>query len=397
MHRCAAFRFLSIFPLLVLFFSLSYTPCRANRDGDTTTDAAAAQTAAADEFFGQSTLVGSTTSLLEGETVTNTLTVRYRGEENPMPISVVFPIPQPAMFVSASPAMSPPDDKRETRWEGAVERGKDLVFSVTLIALPDSAGSRTLMSSAAICWQGHHDGPNWQGGVHWVQTETEIHSSLQPQDMGRQGEKTLSLTEATVFAYLVGGPLLIVLIPWLIRRREQNRQRDATESSAGKKFEGFFLYVLSFAFVALVGIAHLMSYLVVEDYRRLYAYRQSECTVLDKRISEHVMKARAGQTQSRDTQISEPMVAVRYSLDEMEHMAAGPPEVTSMRSPSKKTALRQLARFEIGRTYPCWIDPRHPAAFYLIRGISWGWYLLCTGPVILLFFLARYLRRRVTG
>jgi hypothetical protein len=294
------------------------------------------------------------------------------------------------MFVSASPTMSPPDDKREARWEGAVERGRDLVFTITLITLPDSASNRTLLGSAAIYWRGRDDGPNWQGGVHWVQTEAEIHPRLQPQTVTVPGGKAVSEAEAITLAYLVGGPLLIFLIPWLIRRREIARRYPA-------KSEHLFLYALSFAFVMLVGVAHLMSYLVVEDYRRLYSYRQSECTVLDKGISAHVMKARTGQTQSRDTQISEPMVAVRYSLDEMEHVAAGPPEITSMRSPSEKTALRQLSRFEIGRTYPCWIDPRDPSVFYLIRGISWGWYLLCTGPVILLGFLGRYLWRRFAG
>jgi hypothetical protein len=397
MHRCAAFRFLLIFPVLLLLFGLAQTPCRAGSEGETDSDAATSQTAAADQFFGQSTLVGSTTSLREGETITNTLTVRYNGEENPMPISIVFPIPQPAMFVSASPKLSPPEDKREVQWQGAVERGKDLVFTITLITMPNSASNRTLRSSAAIYWRGHNDGPNWQGGVQWVQTEAEIHTRLQPQTVTLPGGKAVSQAEATILVYLVGGPLLIILIPWLIRQREKSRMSDATGSSGPDSIDGVFLHAQSFAFVVLVGVAHMLVWTVTEDYRRLNVFPQAECIILDKTITIGKIQARSGQTQSRSSRYNEPVVAVRYRLDDAEMTVAGPPKITSISSPLQRFALRQLARFEIGRSYPCWVDPRDPHVFFLIRGISWGWYLLVVPPTIILWFLARYLWRRFTG
>ena len=396
MNRYAALRVLPIFSLLSLVFALVHGSCPSG-SAEATTAAAAAQSAVADDFFGESTLAVSSGSLREGEPVTFTLTIRYIGEEDPMPASVVFPIPQPALFVTASPAMSPPDNNREIQWKGTVGRGSDLVFSITLITLPGSADNRTLLSSAAIYWRGRSEGPNWQGGVHWLQTEAEIHSRPQPQTVTLPGGKVASRIEAIIIAYLIGGPLLIVLIPWLIRRRGQSGRSAATASAAAGKRDGYILYVLAFVFVVLIGIAHLMAYFVMEDYRRIYGYEQSECTVLDKAITSHTMQARSGQTQSRDSQIGEPMVAVRYRLDSVEHVAAGPPDITSLRSPGEKSALRQLARFETGRSYPCWIDPRDSTIFYLIPGISWGWYLLCGGPVILLFFLTRYLVQRLVS
>lgn len=392
MNRYAAFRILPIFLSLSLIIALVHAPCpTGSTEAIPTTDAVHATVA--QTFFGKSTLTGSTGSLREGETITLTLTLRYNGDEDPMPVTVVFPIPQPALLVSASPAMSRPDGNREIQWKGTVGRDRELAFAITLITLPASADNRTLLSSAAIYWRGRHDGPNWQGGVHWLQTEAEIHSRPQPQLATMLAGQTVSQAEAVILAYLVGGTLLIFLVPRLIRRRRQSGPGAATVPPAAEKGEGYLLYILTFVFVVLIGIAHLMVYLVMEDYRRLYGYRQSECTVLDKALTTHAMKSRPGQTQSRDSQIGEPMVAVRYRLDDIEHVAAGPPEITSMRSPGDKSALRQLARFEIGRSYPCWIDPRDSTGFYLIPGISWGWYLLCAGPLILFYFLARHLWR----
>ncbi|KAB2888461.1 MAG: hypothetical protein F9K32_16390 [Desulfobulbaceae bacterium] len=396
MNRYAAFRILPIFPFLSLIIALVHTPCPSSSTEVTAADAAA-QDAVAESFFGKSTLTGSTGYLREGETITLTLTIRYNGDEEPMPVTVVFPIPQPALLISASPAMSRPDDNREIQWKGTVGRDRDLALSITLITLPASADNRTLLSSVAIYWRGRHDGPNWQGGVHWLQTEAEIHSRPQTQFANKLEGQTVSNAEVVILAYFVGGTLLIFLIPRLINRRRQGGPGAATVPAATGKGEGYLLYLLTFVLVVLIGIAHLVVYFIMEDYRRLYGYRQSECTVLDKAITTHAMKSRPGQTQSRDSQIGESMVAVRYRLDDVEYVAAGPPEITSMRSPGDKSALRQLARFEIGRSYPCWIDPRDSTGFYLIPGISWGWYLLCAGPLILLFSLTRYLLGRLAG
>jgi hypothetical protein len=313
-----------------------------------------------------------------------------------MPIDIVFTIPQPAMLVSASPGAPPPDENRELRWKDSVEKGKELVYSVTLITQPGSAANRTLLCSAAIYWHGAHDGPNWQGGVHWVQTETAIHSRLQPQDRQGQGEQRVSWTKVTVLAYLVGGPVLIVAIPWLIRRRE-GKDQPLGEAASTPVAQRLFPSLLAFALVCLIGVAHLMAYTIFKDFQRLFAWQQTECTVLDRKITTHDMQARAGQTQSRSTSINDPMVAVRYRFAGSVKFSAGPLEATSLRSSREKAATRQLAPFETGKAYPCWIDPDDPSAFILIRGLSWGWYLLCAGPMILLWFVSRYLLRRISG
>jgi hypothetical protein len=161
----------------------------------------------------------------------------------------------------------------------------------------------------------------------------------------------------------------------------------------------FVLYLTSLMFVCLVGVAHLMGTIALEDIRRFTAYEKTSCILLDKRIV--LEKGRsstrgagpAGSTHS--STLNKPLTAVRYQAEGRDIISVGPPRPSSMLSPLDKYALRELARYERGQSYPCWYDPKNPETFVLKRGVSLGWYLLGAGPMILLYFLGRYFFRRL--
>ncbi|MEW5909461.1 MAG: hypothetical protein AB1659_06665 [Thermodesulfobacteriota bacterium] len=336
--------------------------------------------------FRQSGMIASQLSIREGDTIDYAIHIRYDGEENRMPIQFDFPIPGPAMLVSASSGLMLDENERALKWKGTVKTKEGLDFKVKLVTRPDCASSRTLLGSAGIYWQ---------GGVHWLQSETEIHSKQGPEIHLQIGGVGIGKVEITVLVYVIGGVFFILIIPKIIRWREN--KRASLSSVSGKKsfMESWFLYAASFMYVMLIGIAHLMGYLVYEDFRRFHSYPQTDCVLLDKRITVHEVSRTPGKTQSTSTQYKEPLVAVRYIVDGREVIVAGPPQVTSMRSTLDKHVIKELGQYERGRSYPCWYDPLDPGRFVLARGVSWGWYLLGFGPLIVLYFLSRSLFRKL--
>jgi hypothetical protein len=336
--------------------------------------------------FVRSKIIPSLLSLREGDTIDYTVNIHYDGKEELIRIHLEFPLPGPAMLVSASPGLIFEENDRTLSWKGMVASGKDLVFKARLVTRPDCASNRTLFGSAGIYWE---------GGVHWLQCETEIHSKLRPDLDVRIGGLGIGRVELTILSYLVGGVLFVLIIPRIILWKK--RKRDSLYSHPEKKHlpGSFFLYAVSFTVVVLIGIAHLMGHIVYEDFRRFYSYPETECILLDKKIIIDEAPRTTGKIQSNPTQYKEPLVAVRYSVDGREMIAAGPPQVTSMRSPLEKYAMKELAQYEPGRSYRCWYDPLDPGRFVLARGVSWGWYLLGIGPLVLLYFLVRNLLRKI--
>lgn len=343
--------------------------------------------------FASSRLIADTDKVREGETIAYTLTVRYDGIETTKPITVVFRLPDPAMLVFSSPPMVLGEEyHRELTWKGEISQGQSIEFIITLVTIPDSASSGLLIASAGIIWR--PQGMEWQTDSHWLQNETEISSKpgrilyVLPNGIGA------GKVEIVLLGYLLLGPLVIFLIPAMILQREKRlRATEQEGAQADEKIKKPFLLLMSFAFVCTIGIAHLMVSIALEDVRRFVAYEKASCILLDKRIV--LQKGQSG-GQSRKTTHSKPLVAVRYLADGREIIAVGPPRPTSMLSTMGIFALRELAQYERSQVCPCWYDPKVPETFVMGRGISLGWYLLGTGPMILLFFLGRHFLRRLS-
>ncbi|HBI15415.1 MAG TPA: hypothetical protein DDY20_07880 [Desulfobulbaceae bacterium] len=337
----------------------------------------------------------------EGETIVYTLAVRAGGNEIPQRISVLFRPPSQVMLVSASPPMVYREEyHRELIWEGEIIPEQDLIFTITMVTMPDSARIGTLPANAGITWRPM--GREWETAGHWLYNETKIGSKLTPNLNVLPNGMGIGKVEIVLLGYLIGGSLLIFSIPWLILRREKQRRAGKPEgSNAEKGIEKKFLFAMSFAFVCTLGVFHLMCVIALEDIRRFVAYEKVSCTILDTQIASHESSSssRGGgpgpRSPSTTTVYNDPLVAVRYLAEGGEIIAVGSPRPTAMLSPLAKYALRELARYERGKSYPCWYDPREPESFVLARGVSWGWYLLGAGPLILLYFLGRYFLRRL--
>jgi hypothetical protein len=129
--------------------------------------------------FVGSQLITDKDMVREGEIIGYTLIVRYDRAEIRKQITVQFRIPEPTMLVSSSPPMVLDEEFiRELTWQGEISSSQELKFVITLLAMPDSAISRSLLASAGISWR--RKGKEWLEDSHWLQKETEIHSKLTP-------------------------------------------------------------------------------------------------------------------------------------------------------------------------------------------------------------------------
>lgn len=343
--------------------------------------------------FAGSQLVASTDKVHEGETIAYALTVRYNGSKTLQQITVTFLLPDPVMLISSSPPMVFSEKHhRELTWQGEISPGEELKFNITLVTMPDSAGNRLLVADSSIFWR--PEGREWQADSHWLQSETEIYSKRTPILYVLPNGIGIGRVELVLLGYLILGPFLILLIPKIILWREKQRRVEA-------QTEKIVLFAMSLFFVCSLGVLHFMCFVVLEDIRRFVAYEKVTCTLLDKRVvlEKGSSSSRGGgpRTPSTTTMFNKPLVAVHYPAGGREIIAVGSPRPTAMLSPLNKYALRQLAQYERGKSYPCWYDPQEPETFVLVRGVSFGWYLLGAGPMLILYFFGRSFLRRLRG
>jgi hypothetical protein len=152
------------------------------------------------------------------------------------------------------------------------------------------------------------------------------------------------------------------------------------------------VFAISIFFVACLPFVIFFVSMAAEDVRRFVSYERTTCMILDKKIG-HSM----GGTGRMKGKIFGPLLSVRYVARGKEIVSAGPPAVSGLSSKKSSSAEKRLARYELGKSYPCWFDPEDQTVFVLTRSPAWGWYLLSLFPIGFFFFSGRYLMRKVWG
>jgi hypothetical protein len=252
---------------------------------------------------------------------------------------------------------------------------------VRLVTIPESAGT----------WVSNHASIIWDGERKDIQFDTEIRSKRSNvRILFTVAGIGLGWLEVMILGYLLFVPLFLITIPRLIRRRERQRFERSPDVSWNNDIGGrIMVYGMSIAFLACLAVMPLCASIVVKDIRKFTSYEKTACTIVDKTIRRST--GSTGRTKSR---IYDPLVSVRYNVKGKEILSAG---FLVRGSGREKSAEKRLARYDIGKSYPCWFDPEDPPEFVLKRGFSWGWYLLFLGPLILFLISSRYLLRKLRG
>lgn len=325
-------------------------------------------------------------------TVEYEVVLRNAGSERPQFFQVSNPIDSTSVMLASAPGFPYDVDNRLLFWHGTVSPGEELRFTISLIALPGSAGTG-VSNHAIIVWG------EWISGQGFSSEQREDLQCGPLEVRSRESQVPILFTfggiglgwlEVLIVGYFLFSPVFVIVVFILVRRREKQRfERSPDVLWHDDRFSQLMVPTLSAFFMALLPFVLFFVSIFVEDARRFVSYERTTCTILDKKIG-HSM----GSTGRLKSEIFGPLFSVRYVVRGQEIISAGPPGGSGL-SKKLKPAEKRLARFELGKSYPCWFDPEDPQVFVLTRSPSWGWYLLGVFPVGLFFFFGRYLMRKL--
>jgi len=334
--------------------------------------------------FNKSEMRCSSSKVPERGTIQYEVTLRNTGESTPDRVALTFYIsPSFVMLAGTSPEIFYDLENRTLNWEGRIRSQEERSFFIELVTLPKTAGS-IIHNQASVAWGNENKS---------LAVETKVTSRDLPERiLLTVGKIGLGRLEITILGYFLLVPLFLFIVPRFIRWREKKRVHLSPNVSwSDPDPRGFMIYAMSIAFLACIPVLFFLAFLVMDDVRQFSAYEKTTCIIIDKKLCWST--GSTGKTKSR---IYDPLVSVRYKAGGTEIVSAGS-MVKGTFSGRESSAEKKIAQYELGRSYPCWFDPEEPHEFLLERGLSWGWYLLCLGPVILLGIASRYLYRKLRG
>jgi len=379
--------------LFVLTFFIAFTSCFS------VSGAAAVHDATVDSEgpdFSGSEMRCLTTGVRERGTLDYEIILRNTGSERPENVQLWNSVDIPGVMLASAPELSYDVEHRLLHWHGTMDPGEERRFTVSLAILPGSAGTM-VSNGASIVWGEWVSGQ----GSFWNTKRKDLECG--PLEVRSRQRKTailftvgrigLGWLEVAILGYLVVAPLFVIAVPFLIRRRERQQfERSPDVEWDDDKFAPMMVFGMSIVFVACLAVILVFSSIVFEDLRVFTSYERTTCTVLDKKFG-----SSKGSSGILESTIFGPLVSVRYAAKGKEIVSAGPPARNAALSNKLRSAEKRLARYELGRSYPCWFDPEDPLEFVLTRSPSWDWYLLLLVPLIPFLISGHYLYRKLRG
>ena len=137
-----------------------------------------------------------------------------------------------------------------------------------------------------------------------------------------------------------------------------------------------FLLCLVGAFAVCGLFSLLTAEALLEGVRAHTDYRETTCTVLDRRLLPQTSTvANPGATRSRTTTTYLPRLALRYETAEGERISEG--------FAVGLVNAGDLRNFALGQQYPCWYDPENEREVVVKRSLNPLWIGLLVLPVVL--------------
>lgn len=131
----------------------------------------------------------------------------------------------------------------------------------------------------------------------------------------------------------------------------------------------FCALALAIGFVAL---GRIMVGLAIPEVRANRDFVEETALLLDKRLDEQA---------SNDGAVYAPRFLLKFAAQGRSHNPWAPYDITDLHTHDRQRGEKLLARFEVGRQYTCWYDPRNPERVVLSRGYSWFTWLMLVVPV----------------
>jgi hypothetical protein len=220
-------------------------------------------------------------------------------------------------------------------------------FRADLIADPAAAGA-TLTVAATL----RVDGPRRPGDVHGAGAV-----AVHPQTGLDLGVTVLPIAPAWIFLAMVASVPLTLGVVWLLRMGRRARARAPRRPGYPPIPKDTVMGPTLIAVVALLFFL-VLAPAVVESVRSLTAFAETRCTVADR--------TRSGSPSGEAGDLTSQAV-VRYATPAGSRIAVGFDVRGAAGGGSNASAYQA---FQVGATYPCWVDPARPDRVVLRRGPS---------------------------
>lgn len=131
----------------------------------------------------------------------------------------------------------------------------------------------------------------------------------------------------------------------------------------------FCALALAIGFVAL---GRIMVVLTIPELRANRDFVEQKALLLDKRLDEQPASGGA---------VYAPRFLLKFVAQGRTHTPWAPFDITDLHTHDRGRGEELLDRFEVGREYICWYDPRDPRRAVLSRGYSWFTWLMLVVPI----------------
>jgi hypothetical protein len=158
------------------------------------------------------------------------------------------------------------------------------------------------------------------------------------------------------------------------------------------RFGAFLLFVLALALV------YAIPFMIWEDYRFYSTFKKSECKITDRMLlrTQSQSSDRSSRSSRRKPSPTyfQPLFAVYLSTpDGMVPSVLGDRPLNSETLSEYSKAVDRLSRFSIGKSYPCWYDPKNTRKVTFSRSLDFSLYIIGVGGMLCFNIAWRIVKR----
>lgn len=136
---------------------------------------------------------------------------------------------------------------------------------------------------------------------------------------------------------------------------------------------GEALFFAAFLAIGIGGFVLLLTQLILPQWAANQRFATTECVVLGKGASSNV-------DPGTGTTLYRPDIHIRYTVGDTPYEATTYDINYDIYQRSLAETEEILAGIDVGATYRCWYDPKHPETAVLVLGYSWWMWLLLLIP-----------------
>lgn len=156
---------------------------------------------------------------------------------------------------------------------------------------------------------------------------------------------------------------------------------------------GELIFFATFFVVGLVGLALVVGFIIIPEFRSAKGFIETYCVVKEIRNTQETNGTSTGQSnpsKKENSQTYGSQIRIEYEVDGQKkttwtHGIASVYSKDSNNSKDSGEEQGNVDRFEVGETYVCWYDPHNPKTAVLVKGFSW--FGLLVGLIPLSFLL----------